>query len=1395
MTKTTVGFFSVLLLFISLSLLALNTQAAEKNIPEPLTPWLPWVMEGNEHYTCPFINRTTFATQQNHICAWPSILSLQVKNSTATFQQSWQVLASSIIPLPGNAEHWPLSVKVNLGSVPVIVHQGKPAVELKKGSYLITGQFNWSKIPQSIAIPNQYAFVKMSINGRNIAFPKVERNELWLQKLAPAQTEAEPAEHDAIDLAVARRVVDGSYLQFDTYLALNVSGKMREVILGKALPKDVELTGIESKLPAFLDADGLLHVKVKPGNWQILVRGYAKKTLLQWQRPAQSHLWPKDEIWLFKGDERQRIGKLSGAPMIDNSQAQMPKAWQQLPSYLLSDSDVLSYDIQHRGKPLHIENQLRLKRTLWLGFDNAGYTFSDHISGSMIDNWRLSMKAPYILESADDQDGSVLITTEAADERGLENRYPGVNINARGVFPADSHIAISGWQSHFETVSLTLNLPPGHKLLAVLGADSVSSSWWGNWSIWASFIVLLSAFAASRLTNVMIGGLTAVTLILIFQEPGVPVIAIVNFILAIAVKKHLSFQSLKNIVNTYWAMSIAFVVGSVLFFSAMQVRTIMHPQLESRVSTVDSVNKRSQMDMVRVAEMVKSQRERKAYAPRADDIEKLEVSGSRIKKADLLMERYQTDALLQAGSGIPNWQWQPYRINWHSPVAENQMFDIILLSKNSYRFIKALGVVLLLLWLGLILKDRLDVNLNKFRGQALMGLLALCLLSPSYSAKVEAAEFPSQALLEELRQRLLTPPDCAPECAVINQLTLKVTEQSLALTLAVHANADTAIALPRSEFWRPEKLTLDGAPVNSLLQRNGWVYLPVAKSISTFTLVGQIAPVERFELEFKDKPQHLKLQGNQSWQVVGKRANRLAGNTLAFIATAQPKRITNNATSGKTSAPSTRYNKQPFVKVTRELSIDQLWTLRTTVKRIAPSSGSINIAIPTLSGEQIISADVMAKNNQVEVTLPAGKNSVSWQSRVKKQPLMSLHANENLPLIEQWQVIVSPSWHAKLSGLPMVLGVQANDDYFSYLFYPYPGETLDIATSRPSAVKGAVLAIDSVKLDIEQGTRAAKLNLSFDYRSTRGGEHSITLPSDFQLKEIRTDNKVINLQPEQGQLAIPILPGKHHVQVTMRASRENELWLTAPSINLNAPVSNITTVIDLTQQRWILSANGPVLGPAVLYWGEFVAFMLLAILVARVPFSPLTRLSWLVLGFGLSLNNWGILMLVALWFASLTASTYRPKDINRLGFNFSQLVLYGLSIITVLSLLAVIPTSLLSTPNMGITGNYSYGNHLQWFADKSDGALPPISVLSIPILFYKGLMLTWVIWLSFNSLNWIKWAWEKLGQQGYWRSKTQDTLLENPLEKPITTDHKTENNKETSKGKNGKSDDKPNDNE
>jgi hypothetical protein len=1357
----TYGIFSCLLFCASFSIFA------QEAIPEPLKPWVQWVKKGSENLSCPFINKTSYANKANHICAWPSTLALDVQDNSAKFKQSWRVLTKSKIPLPGNAKNWPLAVKIDNKDVPVFTHQGMPTIELEKGSYVIEGKFEWMKMPQSIAIPKQYAFVEMTINNRAVAFPKIEGSDLWLQKFQP-----KVEKRDSIDISVVRRVSDGPFIKLETFISINMSGKMREVELGKVLPEGFELIGISSKVSSFLDGDGVLHAKLKPGRWTIKVNAYAQPTLLSWKRPEQTHHWPEDEIWVFEGDENLRLGKIEGAKMIDSSQATMPAPWYQLPSYLVNTSNSLSYEVQHRGKPLHLENQLSLNRTLWLSFDSSEYTFNDYIKGAMIDEWRLSMKTPYLLESAENQDGAVLITTKEQGERGVENRSPQVNVQARGIIGATQELPVTGWDNDFERVSLIVNLPPGNKLFAVFGADYVSNSWWENWTIWASFIVLLSSLMASRLINITAGISTTLMLLFIYQEGSAPVLAIINLLIAIAIKKHQPFERIKKLIKAYWIMSVALAVGAILLFSATQLRTVIHPQLESKDSSAQSFNNRnfqqeSQQEYLDDSIAVESVKQRTKSAIynsiQNDQIERIEVTGSRVPNTkntavESMMERYQSDAVMQAGSGIPDWQWNSYRVEWNSPVAKDQMFDVIILSKGTYRVIKILGILLTLLWLFVVLKDVISSAFKKLPSKAIASILAVFMLMPSYTPTVEAADFPDQYLLEELKARVTKAPLCAPDCAAMNSLVVSTNDKSLRLSMSVHANVATAIAIPKSEFWRPEKISINGKEAGSLFRNNGWIYIPVDKGLSMVVLQGQVAPVDVFQLEFKDKPKHVKLLNTQQWEVLGNQGSRLSGNALEFVA-----KVKIQQGSEQTS---TRYNTKPFVKVTRELSVDQLWTVRTSVERIAPSNGSINVKVPTLVGENIMSADLIVENDYVEATIPAGKRVFSWTSTIERQQTLTLHAKPEQALIEQWRVIVSPAWHAELSGLPTILDEQStleqpsNNEFFTYLFYPYPDETLTIAVTRPDAVKGHVLAVDKVNYTINQGSRTSKLELVFDYRSTRGGEHVIDLPVSYQLKEISIDNKLINLQLEDGKLAIPILPGKHNVKIMMRANVTEELLLSAPEINLNAPVSNITSVLNVSNQRWVLWAKGPLLGPAVLYWGELLAFILLALLVSRVKFSPLSTGNWIVLGFGLSLSNWGILMVIAVWFASITASTYRSKELSPSSYNISQLFLYGLSVAAVISLLSVVPMSLLSSPSMGIEGNSSYGNHLQWFSDKSSGLLPAVSVVSISTLFYKGLMLIWVIWLSFALLGWMKWSWKTLGQQGYWKSKLSKLIEE-----------------------------------
>ncbi len=1328
------------------------TGHAENTVPDVLKPWVPWVLKGEEALKCPYINKSDFSEGKNHVCAWPSALTLDANNNGGTFSQSWQVLEESWLTLPGDSHNWPQQVTRNGKPAQVVSRHGKPSLLLPSGNYQISGQFDWSALPMSLDIPSAYAQVILNVNGQTVDFPKTVNGELWFDHKQVKQTE-----QDTTTVYVKRKLTDGPYIQLETRLTIEVSGKRREVPIGKVLPPGFEPTNSISDLPTFLDAQGVLHAKLQPGNWQVLIFAHAPATTLTWQRPPKTLLWPEQEVWAFGTDTSFRSGQLNGPKVIDASLADMPQEWSNLPTYVMQPSDVMRYTVQHRGKPLQQQNSLQLSRKMWLSFDNQQYAFDDNITGTMVKDWRFSMNTPYQLESGENENGAVLITTNGKNEKGVENRFTAVDFKARGTINTASNFPVSGWDSDFESVKVDLNLPPANRLFAVFGADKVSRSWLSGWSIWAGFIVLFAALLAGRTITLTTGLLTGIALILVYQEYDAPVKLILNLLGAIAIAKYQPFPSLKKLVTGYLTLSVIAVVGAALYFSAGQIRTMVHPQLEVKQQTAPTYyayNEPTSSSSPQKLDMLLNQvkQDRSSGLERAEEKQFIDAPVARQVK-----QRYQSDALKQAGAGIPSWDWNSYTLSWTSPVAKGQQVQVIVLSQTQTTVFKAAGVLLLLLWLFVTLKSTLGNLLTLPKIKPVVTIALLCLFNPLIVEDLQAAPsnnnaLPSQTMLQALQERLTESPECAPMCATINNLHVSIKGNQIELKMQIHSLHDTAVALPQSAFWRPQQLMVDGKQQNTLYKRKNAIYVKLGTGIFDVKVSGTIAPVDVFQLQFTEQPKHVTYQPSTAWDIVGINKNRLNGNTLEFVATAQKQQAD--------TVQSTRYTTPPFVQVTRTLSFDQTWTVTTTVKRIAPVTGSLSVKIPLIKGEQITTSAIEVEKRFAQITIAAGSETAQWQSTLQRQPQINLNADNSGQISENWHITSSPLWHVKLSGLPMSIDELNRQSHFSATFYPYDGESLKLDLSRPTAVKGHIMAIDKAQTTLEQGVRTSQLVLKFDYRSTRGGEHTITLPKGYQIKDIIIDKKNHNLQAQGEQLTLPISPGKHSVIIQLRANVEAQTLLSAPTFNLNAPMSNITSQINLTGERWVLYTNGPVIGPAVVYWGELLVFVLLALALTRYPFSPLGIGSWLMLGIGLSFNNWSVLFLVAACFASLTFSKYRPTDSTRASYNLSQLFLFILSAVTLMTLVSAIPMSLLSQPDMGIVGNYSYNNQLIWFTDKSDGLMPAISVLSIPTLIYKGLMLLWVLWLSFSLLNWIKWGWAILGENDYWRAKPEPDPVE-----------------------------------
>ncbi|NIO07867.1 MAG: hypothetical protein GTO40_07610 [Deltaproteobacteria bacterium] len=82
-----------------------------KDVPEPLKPWVQWVLDGYEEKQCPFL----YNQSDQYRCRWPSGLDLELTEKGGSFNQQWQVMVKGWVPLPGAQDQWPQDVKINNG--------------------------------------------------------------------------------------------------------------------------------------------------------------------------------------------------------------------------------------------------------------------------------------------------------------------------------------------------------------------------------------------------------------------------------------------------------------------------------------------------------------------------------------------------------------------------------------------------------------------------------------------------------------------------------------------------------------------------------------------------------------------------------------------------------------------------------------------------------------------------------------------------------------------------------------------------------------------------------------------------------------------------------------------------------------------------------------------------------------------------------------------------------------------------------------------------------------------------------------------------------------------------------------------------------------------------------
>jgi hypothetical protein len=115
-------------------------------------------------------------------------------------------------------------------------------------------------------------------------------------------------------------------------------------------------------------------------------------------------------------------------------------------------------------------------------------------------------------------------------------------------------------------------------------------------------------------------------------------------------------------------------------------------------------------------------------------------------------------------------------------------------------------------------------------------------------------------------------------------------------------------------------------------------------------------------------------------------------------------------------------------------------------------------------------------------------------------------------------------------------------------------------------------------------------------------------------------------------------------------------------------------------------------------------------------------------------------------------------------FNLVQILLIALTLASLAILFIAVEQGLLGSPDMQIAGNQSTAFKLNWYQDRSPSVLPTASVVSLPLMSYRIMMLIWSLWLAISLLNWLKWGWECFSNDALWKksepkAKKKESML------------------------------------
>ena len=1358
----------------SLGLLAFpgSTQAQpfpERDLPPELRPWVPWVRDEVPDHVCPL-------QKGSAVCLWPGRIDLRLSGSGGTFSFTAFADRAVDVRLPGGPQNWPQDVRLDGHPAVVVEREGGPSVRVAAGDHRLEGRFSWTRLPDSLPVPPRLALVDLALDGRAIGFPRRDEAGLvWLHS-----DDAAAGVPESLRLQAFRRIADGIPLWVETRLSLEVSGKAREVELSGALLPDTVPVAVTGDLPARLDAPGRLRVQVRAGAFSVtvLARAQGQPAVLGPARGAPP--WPGRETWVFAADESLRQVELSGLPPVDSSRTDLPAEWRPLPAFAVEGTAQLALKELRRGEEVAPPDRIQLHRQLWLDLSGRGFTVRDAFSGALSRTWRLDLQRPGELGRAAVDRADQLVTANPATALpGVELRRGALNLEADSRLPRTGALPAVGWSADVESLDATVHVPPGWWLLAASHVDRAPGAWTARWSLLGLFFVLIVAGGTLRLFGRGWGGVAFLAMVVSYDEPGAPFLAWISLLGAVALATVAPPGWLQRIARLWRAVSLVALLLILVPFLREQVTTALYPQVAagSQLGAVTRLARSVPSPQnapaapppmaQQVEDKFQTPAEPEQNAPRSADggvaggvvggmVGSLEetrnIAGAQVQRrpgaaygpskkgylpsSNAALEQ-DPRAVLQTGPGLPQWSWRSYTLSWSGPVKSDERVRLVLVSPAMSRFLTLVRVALVLLlavllWIG-------APRLRPASGASAAALVAIGAVLAATSVSAQET-MPSRTLLEDLKKRVTRPEACQPECISTATLRLRLGDGALSFEAEVHAGDSGAWAIPGPpSIWAPAAVRVDGKETSALARlEDGFLYVRLSPGVHLIDASGPVPRTDTLTLQLRDRPRQAGADA-PGWDIAGLRADGPPDTSI---------QLSRRLRAGERAREeSGQY--APWLEVRRTLTLGLTWRVHTEVHRLSPVGAPVSLRVPLITGEAPTEADLETKDGMALLSLGRDDTDAGWSSTLPVTDVLVLDSGSGLPWSEIWRVECSLVWECETSGLVPVThqagGVLAPE------FRPWPGEKLNLRFRHPQAVAGQTVTIDALRIETTPGERISSSLLSLTARASREEPLVLDLPRDAEVQEVTVAGAARPARAEQGKLRLTLRAGTQPVMVRWREPRGASFYQRVPAVGLPLPAANVEGVLHLPENRWLLVTRGPSWGPAILFWSYLLLALVVALALGLLSDTPLRVGGWLLLTLGLSQTSAVGALVVAGFFLALSWRGQRETPFP-LAHDVQQAVLLAWGFATIFVLYGVIQTGLLFHPDMQVAGAQSSNTTLRWYSDRvGAGATPAAGVLSVPLWFYRVLMLAWALWLATSLLRWTSWAWRAFGAGGFWQ--------------------------------------------